>query len=260
MAPQPETVLVTGASSGIGLELATLFARDRARLVLVARDERRLEALARGLEERQQVTVHVLPFDLSRSDAPARIDAALRERALQVDVLVNNAGFGERGPVAALDLERQLQMVQVNLTAVTHLTRLLLPGLIERRRGGVLNVASTAAFQPGPNMAVYYATKAYVLSFSEALSEELAGTGVTVTCLAPGPTSTEFARRANMLGTRLFSRGTPMSAARAALAGYDGFRSGKVLVIPGFSNRLGTFAVRLAPRAFVRKLVAGLNA
>ena len=177
---------------------------------------------------------------------------------MAVDVLVNNAGFGARGAVAELDAERQLGMIQLNVTALTHLTRLFLPPMLERRRGGILNVGSTAGFQPGPNMSVYYATKAYVLSFTEGLAEEVAGTGVKVTCLAPGATDTGFASEADMEGTRLFQLGT-MTSEAVAEAGFNGFRAGKTLVVPGLKNKATAASVRFVPRAAVRKLVKSLQ-
>lgn len=254
-----DNVLITGASSGIGLELARCFARGGSNLVLVARTEPKLQQLARSLSSEYQINVSVVASDLSQAGAPAVIASEVERRGLQVDVLVNNAGFGDRGAFAELGIERQLSMIQVNVTALTHLTRLFLPGMLLRRRGGVLNVASTAGFQPGPNMAVYYATKAYVLSLSEALTEEVRLSGVIVTCLAPGPTHTGFADEANVREARLFKTGA-MSAADVATAGYQGFRKGKALVVPGFRNQLGTFVVRLTPRAMVRKITAGLQA
>ena len=166
-----ETVLVTGASSGIGLELARCFAADGCRLVLVSRKGNVLEELAAELRKAHKIQAQVFTADLAHPEAPTRLLAHLQSAGLKVDVLVNNAGFGAQGKFAELPLARQLDMLQVNITSLTHLTGLLLPGMIERRRGGILNVASTAAFQPGPGMAVYYATKAYVLSFSEALAE-----------------------------------------------------------------------------------------
>jgi short-subunit dehydrogenase len=254
-----ETALITGASSGIGLEFARLFAADGTALVLVARGREKLEALAGDLGRRHGVSVRVLAEDLADPAAPDRILAELGRQGLLVDVLVNNAGFGARGTVAGLDLRRQLEMIQVNVTALTHLTRLLLPGMLERRRGGVLNVASTAAFQPGPNLAVYYATKAYVLSFSEALAEEVKGRQVTVCCLAPGPTVTNFAATAEMEATRLFRLGA-LGAPTVARAGYRAFRRGRVLVVPGWRNRLGVFGVRLLPRAVARRVAGYLQA
>lgn len=256
--PDPETVLVTGASSGIGLELARLFARDGAQIILVARREDRLLRLADSLESMHGEAVTVLPADLSRPGACRDIVEDLARRGIQVDVLVNNAGFGRHGEVAALGPEEQKEMVAVNVSALTELTRLFLPGMLDRGRGGILNLASTAAFLPGPRLAVYYATKAYVLSFSEALAEEVRGTGVTVSCLAPGPTETEFAGRARMKRSMLFRMGTA-SAARVAEAGYRGFRRGKTLVIPGILNRILVFAVRLTPRFLTRKATGFLH-
>ncbi len=253
-----ETVLITGASSGIGLELAHLFASDRAGLILVARSADELEGLAREIRARREVPIRILAEDLGRPEAPGRIAQQLSRDRIAVDVLVNCAGFGARGAVAELPLERQLEMVQVNVAALTHLTRLLLPGMIERRLGGVLNVASTAAFQPGPNMAVYYATKAYVLSFSEALSDEVAGTGVRICCLAPGPTTTGFQKEAGMEGTRLVRSGS-MAASAVARAGHRGFRAGRSLVVPGLRNKIGVFLVRLLPRSVPRKIVRWLQ-
>jgi short-subunit dehydrogenase len=251
-----ETVLVTGASSGFGREFARLFAADGSALVLVARRRERLEELALELRARYGTSVRILPEDLADPEAPQRLFEALRDEP--VDVLVNNAGFGARGDLARLPLTRQEEMIEVNVAAVTRLARLFLPGMLARRRGGILNVASTAGFQPGPHMAVYYATKAYVLSFSEALSEEVRGTGLCVTCLAPGPAETGFAAEADMRGTLLFRLGA-MSAARVARAGYRGFRAGRALVVPGVSNKLAAASLRISPRSLVTRLVGKLN-
>jgi uncharacterized protein len=248
-----ETVLITGASSGIGRELARQFASEGADLVLAARSEDRLRELAGGLATQYGVTAHVLPADLSQPGAADQIMQALAQQQIDVEVLVNNAGFGARGSVAGLGVQRQTEMIEVNVAALTRLTALLLPGMLERRRGGILNVASTAAFQPGPNSAVYYATKAYVLSFTEALAEEVRGSGVRVSCLAPGPTDTGFAAQAGATGSRLFQRGV-MDAARVAQAGHDGLRRGRTLVIPGLRNRALAFSVRLSPRALITRI------
>jgi short-subunit dehydrogenase len=175
-----------------------------------------------------------------------------------VDVLVNNAGFGLRGAFAHLSLDRQLEMVGLNVSALTMLTHRLLPGMLARGRGGVLNVGSTAGFQPGPFMAVYYATKAYVISFTEALAEEVSGTGVRVSCLAPGPTATGFAETARAADAPLFT-GELMDVKEVARAGYDGWKRGDVLVVPGRRNRLRALGARLLPRAAVRKAVRRLN-
>ena len=202
--------------------------------------------------------MRTIAIDLAEPDAPTRIAADLQRAGVAVDVLVNNAGFGMQGAFAALPLERQLQMIQLNVISLTALTRLLLPGMIERGRGGVLNVGSTAAFQPGPFMAVYYATKAFVVSFSEALSEELSGSPLRVSCLAPGPTATSFAAEAGASESRLF-QGDTMSVEEVARIGYEGWQRGKPLVIAGTRNWLKAMLVRFAPRAYVRRAVRDLN-
>jgi uncharacterized protein len=249
-----ETVLITGASSGIGLELAKLFAADKHNLVLVARNQGALEKLAEELRREHGVEVAVLPKDLANPSSPQAIFDHLDASGISVDIVVNNAGFGEVGAVATLATQRQMDMIQVNIATLTHIARLFLPGMIERGRGGILNVGSTAGFQPGPNMAVYYATKAYVLSFTEALAEELRVTKVKVTCLAPGPTATGFAAIAHEEDTLLFRFGL-MDAKRVARLGYRGFCRGKVLVVPGAINKLLAFSIRLVPRMLIRRIV-----
>jgi short-subunit dehydrogenase len=254
-----ETVLVTGASSGIGRELAKCFAADGCRLILLARKRGALESLAAELRQTCQTHSEIVTADLAEPGAPGRIFNQLETAGTRVDVLVNNAGFGENGLFVQLPLQRQLDMLQVNITALTHLTRLFLSGMLSRGRGGVLNVASTASFQPGPGMAVYYATKAYVLSFSEAVAEETTGTGVTVTALCPGPTHTNFAEAANAKTSRLFQRAA-MTAESVAAIGHRAFRRGRVVVIAGARNTLLAFSTRLGPRSVVRKIAKRLNA
>jgi short-subunit dehydrogenase len=210
--------------------------------------------VADGLQRRHGVTVRVLAYDLAQPAVPAQIAARLQQDDLAIEVLVNNAGFATYGPFIATDLATELEMIQVNVVALTQLTKLLLPGMVQRRSGRILNVASTAAFQPGPLMAVYYATKAYVLSFSEALANEVRGSGVRVTALCPGPTRSGFQSRAQMEGSRLV-RGELMDAATAARAGYAGLMQGKTVVIPGLRNRLLVEVVRFTPRALVTQVV-----
>ncbi|HEY8321740.1 MAG TPA: SDR family oxidoreductase [Candidatus Baltobacteraceae bacterium] len=235
--------LITGASGGIGLEIARLFARDGYDLALVARSADKLEAVAAELRANPNIVVTVFAQDLSVAGA-AR---AVFGRIPACDVLVNNAGFASNGAFAAIDEARMLDEIALDVTALTQLTRLYLPGMIERKYGRILNVASTAAFLPGPNMAVYYASKAYVLSFSEALAEETRGTGVTVTCLCPGATATGFAGRAGMQGTPLM-RGPKADAVDVARAGYNGMLAGKPVVVPGITNKLVGWTAHLTPR------------
>lgn len=257
--PSPETVLITGASSGIGRELSLVFAANGANLALVARSGGKLEQLARTIRERHGAQVHVFPKDLAEPGAAASLAADLEAAGLSIDVVVNNAGFGALGPFADSDTDRQRQMIQLNILALTELTRLLLPGMRQRGRGGILNVASTAAFQPGPFMAVYYATKAYVLSFTEALAEELRGEPVTVTCLCPGPTHTGFASQADAEHSPLFEK-FAMEAPEVARQGYEGFRAKKTVVVVGLANKLTAFSTRLAPRWFAARVVRSLHA
>jgi len=259
-----QTALITGASSGIGRALAQQFAAHGYDVVLVARNAAALEDVGRGLPaspsgpDKRRPAVHTIAADLAKTGSAVALVEQLRQGGIQIDVLVNNAGFGLQGEFAELPADQQIEMIQLNVVTLTELTRLLLPGMLQRRTGGVLNVASTAAFQPGPLMSVYYATKAFVLSFTEGIAEEVAGTGVKVTCLCPGPTETAFMDRAGMRGTNLFKGGT-MSVEPVAREGFDGWNSGKVVVIPGFANRRGTLVVRLSPRALVRRVVKRMN-
>jgi short-subunit dehydrogenase len=255
-----EVALVTGASGGIGEDLARLLAAGGRDVVLVARSASKLQTLADHLVKDHGIAATVLAIDLADDSAAERVGQALDERQLNIDVLVNNAGFGTVGAFAASDAAEQLGMLHVNVVALTMVTRLVLPGMLARRRGRILNVASTAAFQPGPLMAVYYASKAYVLSYSLALTEETDGTGVTVTCLCPGPTQTGFQQRARMEKTRLFNVASVMSSRDVAQAGYNGMMAGKSLVIPGAANKIGAQSARFAPRRFMAKLAKALNA
>lgn len=257
MQNQRDTALITGASSGIGLELARLMAADFD-LILVARNQLRLDQIATELQEQHGNRVHVIPTDLSRPEAPEQIFTEIKRRGLRVDVLVNNAGFGSYGLFAETDLRNELEMIQVNIVALTQLTKLALPAMLERKRGRIMNVASTAGFQAGPLMAVYYATKAYVISFSEAIANELEGSGVTVTCLCPGPTGTEFAKRADMEQSRLFKLGK-MTSVDVARAGYAAMMRGKTLVIPGARNWLLAESVRFSPRKLVTAIARSLQ-
>jgi uncharacterized protein len=253
-----ETVLITGASSGIGLELAKCFAADGCRLILVARNKEALEQLAEELRRKNKIEAIVLTADLSLPENPKRIFQELSAQKISVDVLVNNAGFGLHDAFIKLSLQRQLEIIQVNVTALTELTGLFLPGMIERKCGGILNVASVAGFLPGPNMAVYYASKAFVLSFTEALAEELGGSGLTVSAFCPGGTETNFSQVAREGKSRM-SKTTKMSAEQAARFGHRAFRRKQVVAIPGFQNRFLVFLTRILPRRVVRKAVHSFN-
>ncbi|HMG71001.1 MAG TPA: SDR family oxidoreductase [Gemmatimonadaceae bacterium] len=250
---QAQTALITGGSGGIGFQIARVLARKGFDLVLVSRKRDALEAAAGQLEGKYGVRVHVFAADLRRSEAPQAIFDFLQNENIPIEVLVNNAGFGLLGAFADTKLQRELEMIQVNITALTHLTKLFLPAMIKRRSGRVLNVASTAAFQPGPLMAVYYATKAYVLSFSQALAEELRNKGVTVTALCPGPTATEFAASANVgkSGGRsgLFAAFGVADADDVAKFGVAAMMHGKRVAIPGIKNKIIAQASRITPRA-----------
>ena len=248
--PDRKTALITGASFGIGMEFARIFAREGYNLVLVARSADRLRQLASELEKAHGTRSLILAADLSDPGAAAYVLDQTTRADIPVDVLVNNAGFGQYGPFAENDLEECLRQIQLNVTTLTHLTRLYLPAMIARKSGRILNVASTAAFQPGPLMAVYFATKAYVLHFSEALANELGGSGITVTCLCPGATSTEFHKRANATGMRLLKMGS-MDAGTVAEDGYRGLMAGKPVIISGFKNWLVAQSVRFSPRRLV---------
>jgi short-subunit dehydrogenase len=240
------TALVTGASSGIGLELARLLARDGYEVVLAARSARRLEELAVELGSARVVAV-----DLATPGGAAELADAVS----RVDVLVNNAGFGDFGPFAEASLDKALDMIQLNVTTLTELTRRYLPGMLERRAGRVMNVASTAAFQPGPLMAVYYATKAYVLSFTEAVAEEVRGSGVTLTALCPGPTASGFQAGAEMESSKLVRGKRLPAAAEVAEVGYRAMLAGDPVKVVGLRNQVMAASIRFTPRPVARRVV-----
>jgi short-subunit dehydrogenase len=237
--------------------LARILAREGHDLVLVARREDELRALADDLHASQGATSRVVPVDLARPGGAERVAEDIGDDA--VDVLVNNAGFGGHGRFTETDRQHEQRMLAVNVVALTELTKLLLPGMVARGRGRILNVASTAAFQPGPFMAVYYATKAYVLSLSEALAEETRGTGVTVTALCPGVTETGFQQTSGVEHIPLTKGPFTMSASAVAEAAYRGMQRGRLLVIPGVANKVGAHAVRLTPRRVVLKIVRAVQ-
>jgi short-subunit dehydrogenase len=252
--------LVTGASSGIGLELCRLLVLDGARVVMVARDEERLERAARWVQgEVKGAAVNVVALDLARPDAAAALHARVERDIGEIDFLANDAGFGISGPLEKADPSALHALLQVNVTTLVDLTRLFLPAMLERRRGRILQVASTASFLPGPGMSVYYASKAFVLSFGQALAHEVRGRGVTVTTLCPGPTPTGFQERAGVGGTKLWRSVLRVEAHPVAEAGYRGALEGRALVIPGMANKLMVAGLRLVPRAAMAAMVARVH-
>jgi len=253
----PKTVLITGASSGIGLELADLFAGDGYRLVLVARNRSALRELGDQLQSRYGVEVRISPKDLAHPAAPVELYQELQEAGIVLDVLVNNAGFGGSGKFLETDWNNEAEMIQVNIVALTHLTKLFFPQILARE-GKLLNIASVAAFAPGPYMSIYYASKAFVLHFTEAVAEELSGTGTTVTCLCPGPVITNFQQRAHV-GESHNKSPLLVDVREVAQAGYEGMKQGKRVVIPGWKNRLLTQGLRFSPRSLVTKAISKMH-
>jgi len=249
--PNKKIALITGASAGIGRELTKLFARDGYDLVLVARNGSSLVSFGDELQRQFQIKAKPFPLDLTASAAPQFLFEQLARENIAVDVLVNNAGYGTLAPFVKTSVEDILGQIQLNIAALTHLTKLLLVPMLERKSGKILNVASTAGFQAGPRMAVYYATKAYVISLSEALAHELSGSGVTVTCLCPGATDTGFQKRAGTEDTILFRWLRAMDPKTVARDGYRALMKGKPLVISGFKNWLLAESLRISPRRLV---------
>jgi hypothetical protein len=251
--------LVTGASSGIGCELARLIAQDGKDLVVIARRKDRLEELQAEIAKKYQTRVIVLPQDLSAPQAPDEIFSQLQGKRVNVDVLVNNAGFGTYGPFLETDLQEELKMIQVNAASLIHLTKLFVKGMVQDKSGYILNMASLCAFLPTPLESVYCSTKAFVLHFTEALANELQGTGVSVTCLCVGLAKTEFHCRAHMENCRISKR-KMMDAATVAEAGYKALKRGKLIEIPGFEYKFAPWFARFAPRSMVTRVVRSQHA
>jgi uncharacterized protein len=254
-----QTALITGAAGGIGYELARIFAAHNYNLVLVDRIELKLIEIAANFQQEFKITVKTIVKDLSISTSPEEIFAELQQEKILVDILVNNAGFGIHGLFNETNLIAELEMLQVNLVCLTHLTKLFLKDMVKQGRGKILNVSSAAAFQPGPLMAVYFATKAYILSFSEALANELEDTGVTVTVLCPGSTESAFHERTGMADSKMLKGKRMMDAHTVAKIGYDALMKGKTIVIPGFINKLMAKSVRFVPRNLVTKIVRNMQ-
>ena len=258
MQPNREPALITGASAGIGRALATRFARAGHDVILVARREAKLREVADALESRHGIAASVVVQDLAEPDGPEQLYDTVQDRDLEVAVLVNNVGIGTQGRFTDIDLDSERDQLQLDVVTPTVLSKLFGREMVERGHGKILNVASSAAFQPGPFMAVYYASKAYVLSFSEAIAEELRAEGIRVSVLCPGPVATEFQERAAMTDTPLGS-GPMQDVETVAEAGYEGLMDGSTVIVPGLANKLLYHSVRVLPRPLVRKTARWLN-
>ncbi|MCB1180303.1 MAG: SDR family oxidoreductase [Leptospiraceae bacterium] len=254
-----KTVLISGATTGIGYDLAHLFGKDKNNLLLIARNEDKLNEVARELITKYSITVNVLKADLSDLNSPKKIYGFAKSKGLFIETLVNNAGFGSNGKFHELPLEEEINMIRVNITSLVYLCRLFLPEMIQNNEGKILNVASTAGFQPGPFMSNYYATKAYVLHFTEGLAVELKNTKIKVSALCPGATITEFQNRANIDNTLLFKGPFVMDSPTVAKIGYEGLLKGKTIVIPGIMNKLLALSVGFSPRILIRTIAGRLN-
>ena len=259
MTANTKAALITGASSGIGADLAKVIAKDGYNLILVARNRESLKTVADEISSSTGVNVEIIAKDLSLSKTIEELYQEVREKNFNVEVLVNNAGFGLFGEFTETAWEKEQQMIQLNIAALTHLTKLFLPDMLRNKKGKILNVASTAAFQPGPYMAVYYASKAYVLHFSEAIAKELEGTGVTVTTLCPGPTKSGFQKAASMEKSKLL-RLKFATSAEVARDGYKAMMRGRPVVISGFMNNIMATSVRFLPRKIVTSISKAISA
>jgi hypothetical protein len=251
--------LITGASGGIGYDLALLAAADGKNLVIVARSADKLSQLAEIIRRNTKSDVISVDVDLSEEAGVNKLISEITAKNIQIDTLINNAGFGDFGDFAKADLAKNMEMIRLNISALTQLTHFAMQGMIKSGKGRIMNVASTAAFMPGPGMAVYYASKAYVLSFSEALTRELKGNGITVTTLCPGPTDTGFAITAGLGKSLMHRMLLPQTSIQVAKAGYKAMLKGKAIEIPGFMNKLSTMTPRFTPRGIVRDLIYGIH-
>jgi len=255
-----KTALITGSSNGIGYELAKVLAQKDNNLVLVARSKDKLDELKNELEKSHNIWVYTIGKDLSLPGAASEVYDELKTKSITIDYLVNNAGFGDFGLFAQSDWNKQEQMINLNVTALAHFTRLFLPDMISRGGGKILNVASTASFQPGPTMSVYFATKAFVLSFSEAVNNEVREHGITVTALCPGATQSGFQAAASMQDSKLFAGNNFPTSREVAEFGYRAMMKGKAVAIHGFKNSIMANSVRFAPRSLVVKIARQIQA
>ena len=251
--------LITGASGGIGYDLALLAAADGKNLILTARSEEKLNLLADSIRKNHKSEVVIIAADLSSAAGVNQLIKEISDKKLQIDILINNAGFGDFGDFAKADISKNMEMIALNISSLTQLTHFVLQDMMISGKGRIMNVASTAAFMPGPGMAVYYASKAYVLSFSEALTRELKGSGITVTTLCPGPTDTSFASAAGLGKSLMHRLLPPATSMQVATAGYKAMTNGKAIEIPGLMNKLSTMTPRFTPRFIVRNLIYGIH-
>jgi short-subunit dehydrogenase len=249
--------LITGASSGIGYELAKLFAKDGKNLIIVSRNRDKLDQVKIEIENKYRIRVKILPKDLSDPKASVEIFSELEKEDIDVDILVNNAGFGVYGLFSETDFQEELEMIQLHISSLTHLTKLFLKKMLENKSGRILNVASLIGFLPVPLFSVYAASKAYVLHFSEALANELQGTGVSVTCLCPSPTDTLFNKRGNVENSKS-AKGMMIDAATAAEAGYKALKRGKAITVPGIKGKPLVILTRIAPRNLLMKVMRAM--
>lgn len=250
-----KTALITGASSGIGLELAKIHAGKGGDLVLVARREDNLISLKKELEKAHDISVEIISMDLSQTNAAKAVYDKLQEKGIAIDYLINNAGFGGFGLFHETDWEKEAAMIDLNIKTLTHLTKLFVKDMVTRGSGKIMNVASTSSFLPGPLMSIYYASKHYVLTFSESIANELKGTGVTVTALCPGPTESEFQKSADMNESMLFKRIKVATSKDVAEYGYKKMLKGRVIAVEGNMNKIFAFSTRLFPRKIVANMV-----
>ncbi|TAL65092.1 MAG: SDR family oxidoreductase [Bacteroidetes bacterium] len=255
-----KTALITGASNGIGYELANVHAEKGDNLVLIARNKSKLDEMKKDLEEKYKIKVCTIGKDLSQPGAAKDVYDEIKQRNINVDYLINNAGFGDFGLFAESDWNKQEKMINLNVTTLVYLTRLFLPEMINRKCGKILNVASTASFQPGPTMSVYFATKAFVLSFSEAVNNEVREHGITITALCPGATQSGFQAAASMQDSKLFEGNNFPASREVAEYGYKAMIKGKAVAIHGLKNTILANAVRFAPRSLVVKITRKIQA
>ena len=251
--------LITGASGGIGHDLAMVAAADGKNLVLVARSVGKLEQIAEAIRRNYKTEVMPIVADLSDESGVNTLISEISNQNIQINTLINNAGFGDFGDFAKADLAKNMEMIRLNISTLTQLCHFALQEMLKTGNGKIMNIASTAAFMPGPGMAVYYASKAYVLSFSEALTRELKGSGITITTLCPGPTDTDFASAAGLGKSLLHRMLPPATSIQVAKAGYNAMTNGKAIEIPGFMNKLSTFIPRFSPRSLVRNMIYGIH-